>query len=136
MNLSQHINVFYGTPLDVLASCMRGMVTAAPGNILYGADFSNIEGRALPWLAGQEDKLQRFRDADVGTGPGIYEATAGDILGKPPVEITSGERQTYGKVPELACGFGGGVGAFQKMAKTYFVKVPERTGRYDQNEVA
>ena len=125
MNLSRHINVFYGTPLDVLASCMRGMITAAPGNILYGADFSNIEGRALPWLAGQEDKLQRFRDADAGSGPGIYEVTAGGILDKPPSEVISGERQTYGKVPELFCQFGGGVGAGRKMAKTYLVKMSD-----------
>jgi len=104
---------------------LRGFITAAPGNVLYGADFSNIEGRALPWLAGEEAKLQRFKEADAGIGPGIYETTAGGILGKSPDEITKDERQTYGKVPELFCQFGGGIGAAKKMAKTYLVTLSD-----------
>lgn len=119
------LTVFYGSPLNVVSSSLRSLICAAPGNDLLAADFANIEGRGLPWLAGDARKLRRFADYDAGTGPDIYRSTAADILGKPVASITDQERQTYGKVPELACGYQGGVGAFLTMAKTYLVKVSE-----------
>lgn len=120
-----YLSVFHGPPLSVVSSSLRALICAAPGNTLLAADFSNIEGRGLAWLAGEETKLKRFRDFDAGTGPDIYKATAAAILGRPVSGITDAERQTFGKVPELACGYQGGVGAFQMMAKTYLVKVPD-----------
>ena len=117
--------LWYGPALDVMSWCSRGMLKAAPGNELLVADYSNIEGRGLAWLAGDERKLTKFREFDAGLGPDIYKATAADILGKRVEDITDDERQASGKVPELACGYGGGVGAFQTMAKTYGVKVSD-----------
>jgi DNA polymerase len=117
-------------PLAVVADCLRGMVGAAPGNHIFAADFSNIEGRLIAWLAGEEWKLQAFRDFDAGIGHDIYHLTAGKVLGKDPgpvdaPTITDEERQGSGKVPELALGYQGGVGAFQNMAKIYGVVVTD-----------
>lgn len=119
------MTMVYDEPLDVVGDCIRGMVQARPGHRIVAADYSNIEGRTLAWLAGEEWKLQAFRDYDNGTGHDLYKITAGGILGKKPEDITKAERQAYGKVPELACGFQGGLGAFQTMAVNYNVDLPD-----------
>jgi DNA polymerase bacteriophage-type len=114
-----YIDMMYGPPMDVMASCLRGMITATPGNELVACDFSNIEGRVLAWLAGEEWKLQAFRDYDKRTGPDLYLVTAGKIYHREPTEFTktSPEREV-GKRCELAFGFGGGLGAWRKF-ETY-----------------
>jgi DNA polymerase len=118
-------SAIYDDPLSVVGDCVRGMIAAAPGHRLMAADYSNIEGRVLAWLAGEHWKLQAFRDFDAGTGHDIYKITAGGILGKSPDDISKSERQAYGKVPELALGYQGGVGAFQSMAVVYGVDVTD-----------
>lgn len=117
----KEIDVFYGPPMQVLSECLRTFIMAAPGNDLIGGDFSNIEGRTLAWLAGEEWKLDAFRAYDTGTGHDIYKITAGGILGKDPGAVDKEKRQGYGKVPELALGYGGGVEAFRSMAVIYGV---------------
>lgn len=104
--------------LPALAKAMRGQIKAAPGNKFYGGDFSNIQGRFNAWLAGEQWKLDAFRAYDEGTGPDLYRVSSAGITGKPVAAVTKLERQTTGKVPELACGFQGGVGAFLTMAYT------------------
>lgn len=118
------LDYFYGNPMNVVSDCLRGIICAAPGYELLAADFSNIEGRVVAWLAGEEWKLEAFRAQDAKCGPEIYSLTAGKIYHRDPSTITKKdpERQ-IGKVAELALGYQGGVGAFKAMARTYGVEV-------------
>jgi DNA polymerase len=86
---------------------------------LIGCDFSAIEARVLPWLAGEEKVLDIFR----GEGK-IYEHAAAGIYGIPVNSVTKDQRQ-IGKVAELALGYGGGVRAFQAMAKGYGITISD-----------
>lgn len=86
-------------------------------NVFRAVDFSAIEDRVTAWLAGEETKLDAFREYDAGRGKEPYCITAERIYGEP-VEKKDPRRKS-GKVANLACGFGGGVGALAKMAKTY-----------------
>lgn len=114
-----------GQPTVLIADMLRGMILPPPGRVIYSGDFSNIEGRVLAWLAGDSAKVKAFRDYDAGEGPDIYKRTAGRILGITPEQVTKSQRQVFGKVPELALGFGGGKGAFQTMAKNSNVSVTD-----------
>jgi DNA polymerase len=112
-----------GEPLEALSLCARPMIIAAPGKRLIGADASNIEGRFNAWNADEQWLLQAFRDYDAGTGADLYRVQASVSLGKPIEHVTKDDRQLWGKVPFLACGYQGGVVAFQKMGANYGVSV-------------
>lgn len=120
-NLYRHayIDMMYGPTMDAIADSLRGMIVAEPGNDLVAVDFSAIEARVLAWLAGQESVLDIFR-----THGKIYEHAAAGIYHVPMERVTKDQRQ-IGKVAVLALGYGGGVGAFQSMARVYGVRVPD-----------
>jgi DNA polymerase len=120
-------------PLEVVGDCLRGMVGAAPGNVIYAADFSNIEGRLIAWFADEQWKLQAFRDFDAGVGHDIYKLAYARSFAVTPESVVDDQRQV-GKVMELALGYQGGVGAFQKMAVGYGVIVEDE--RADELKVA
>lgn len=90
-------------PMRLGWNAIRGLIIADEGRKLVQADLSGIEARVLPWLAGEEWKLDVFRNHDLGVGPGAYEATAARLLGIPVEEVTKDQRQSHGKVVELAC---------------------------------
>lgn len=106
---------------DVMQSCsdaLRGLIEAAPGCKLVAADLSNIEGRVISWLADEQWKLDAFADVDTNGGPDMYKRAYGKMYGVDPASVTKQQRQEV-KVPELACGFGGSVGAFVTFAAGY-----------------
>jgi DNA polymerase len=113
-------DIIYDNVSERCAFAVRGALVAEPGNKLVIADLSNIEGRVLAWLADERWKIEAFKLYDRGEGPDLYKVTAGVILGKDPQEVTKAERQTQGKVPELAGGYGGGLGAYRKMGGDVF----------------
>jgi DNA polymerase len=109
--------------MELCANAMRGVIIAPPKHKLVVADLSNIEGRVLAWLAGEEWKLKTFIDFDAGNGPDPYIASYARTFG---VSLGGAKRQV-GKVLELAMGFGGGVGSFLTFAAAYALDLQQMT---------
>ena len=113
------IDMFYGSPVKVISSCLRSFICAPPHKTLIAGDWSAIEARGLAWLAGEKRVLDIFK-ADGK----IYEAEAAGIYSVHIDEVDKDQRQ-IGKVAVLALGYQGGVKAFQSMAKIYGIKISD-----------
>jgi len=118
MGVSQ-VDKKHNCVIKAASKCIRGMIIAEEGKLLYAQDFSSVEARVLAWIAGDERTLKSFRE-----GLDLYKVTAAEIYNKNYSDITKEER-AIGKVAVLALGYQGWVGAFQSMAPTYGVYVPE-----------
>lgn len=108
-----------------VSKAIKGLITAAPGKDLMAADYSNIEGRILAWLAGDYHIVKAFEDFDRGIGHDPYKVEAAGIFGKPVEQIDGGEERQTGKVVQLACGYNGGWRAFMNMAEAYGLEPPQ-----------
>lgn len=108
----------------LMANAVRGAIVAAPGRKLCIADLSNIEGRGLAWLAGEEWKLRAFQAFDAGSGPDLYKLAYSRSFNVPAEEAV-GQKRQIGKVMELALGYEGGVAAFLTFAAVYQMDLQE-----------
>lgn len=105
------VESIYGNTPDILSQLIRTMLIAKPGHKFIVADFSAIEARVLAWLAGEEWRMEAFKN-----GEDIYCASASQMFGVPVVKHgVNGELRQKGKVAELACGYGGAAGALISM---------------------
>ncbi len=116
--LAESEDILLDDIMESMSSAVRSVIVPADGHKLIGSDLSNIEGRDLPWLAGEEWKLQMFRDFDRGVGQDLYKVVYGNAFDVDPNDVDSFQRQ-IGKVLELAFAIGGGVGACVTAAATY-----------------
>jgi DNA polymerase len=109
---------------DVLKSMLRPALIPAEGKSFAVFDYAQIEARVTPWLSMDgEETLDVFRE-----GRDIYVAVAARMFNVEETAVTDEQRQ-LGKVAVLACGFGGGVGAFSAMGRVYGVHMPESEAR-------
>jgi DNA polymerase len=111
-------DLVFGGPNTVAANALRHTIVAASGNELICADYKNVESRVLAWLAGEDWKCLAYAAADRGEGEDLYRMLYSRFFGVALEKVNDHERQA-GKVVELACGFGGSVGAFVTMAVGY-----------------
>lgn len=101
----------YGNVPDILSQLIRTMLVPKEGCEFIVADFSAIEARVLAWLAGEQWRLDAFKN-----GEDIYCASASQMFGVPVVKHgINGELRQKGKISELACGYQGGNGALISM---------------------
>ena len=110
-NDMQALPLLIGPVTDTLSQLIRTAIVPAPGKRFCVADFSAIEARVIAWLAGEKWRMQAFAD-----GKDIYCASATAMFHVPVVKHgVNGELRQKGKIAELACGYGGGVGAMISM---------------------
>ena len=111
-------DMLFDNVMALTSSAIRGCIVAPPGRKLVVADLSNIEGRMLAWGAGEDWKLQAFRDFDAGRGADLYKLAYAKSFGVSPDEVTKDQRQV-GKTLELSMGYAGGISAFVTFATAY-----------------
>jgi DNA polymerase len=105
------LQMLFGNTPGVLSELIRTAFIPKEDHRFIVADFSAIEARVLSWLAGEKWRLEVFQSHGK-----IYEASASQMFHVPIEEITKGSPlRQKGKISELACGYGGGVGALKSM---------------------
>lgn len=121
------IDELVGPPALWLSRALRSAFVAEPGKRFIGGDFSNVEGRANAWLAGEKWKCDAFRAYDAGHGPDLYKVAYSKSFGCA-VEAVDKPKRQIGKVQELSMGYQGSVGALVKMAGQNGVRIRDLVG--------
>lgn len=105
------LEMLYEDIPDTLSQLIRTAFVPRKGMKFIVADFSAIEARVIAWLAGEQWRMDAF-----AKGEDIYCASASRIYGVPVVKHgINGHLRQKGKIAELACGYGGSVGAMKAM---------------------
>ncbi|HEM5564952.1 TPA: DNA polymerase [Streptococcus suis] len=96
---------------DTLSQLIRTAFVPNEGKKFIVCDFSAIEARVLSHLAGE-----RWRSKVFEQGKDIYCMSASQMFGLPVEKHgQNSELRQKGKIAELACGYGGSVGALKAM---------------------
>ncbi len=106
---------------------IREAFIAPPGSVIVSADYSQIELRIMAHISGDANLLRAFSE-----GEDIHRATAAEIFGVPPVEVTS-EQRRYAKVINFgliygmsAFGLASNLGIERSAAQMYIDKYFQR----------
>ena len=94
---------------DVLSQLIRTAFVAKEGHTFLVSDYAAIEARVIAYLAGEKWRMDVFAQ-----GGDIYCSSASQMFKVPVVKHgENGHLRQKGKIAELACGYGGGVGALK-----------------------
>ncbi|MDC7243911.1 MAG: DNA polymerase [Sphaerochaetaceae bacterium] len=110
-NNTDALKLLYEDIPDTLSQLIRTAFIAGRNKRFIVADYSAIEARVIAWFANEKWRLDVFKN-----GGDIYCASAAKMF-KVPVEKhgINGHLRQKGKQAELACGYGGSVGALKAM---------------------
>jgi DNA polymerase len=89
--------------MDACSSIVRNAIKAPEGYTFVDADLSSIENRVASWIAGQNDKVELFRQ-----GLDEYKTFASTSLYKVPYEQVTKDMRQVSKSAVLGCMFGQG----------------------------
>lgn len=105
------LDLLYDNVPEVLSELIRTAFVPKPGYKYIVSDFSAIEARVLSFLAGEQWRMEVFKE-----GKDIYCASASQMF-HVPVEKhgINGHLRQKGKIAELALGYGGSTGALKAM---------------------
>ena len=120
------------SPVDALTGCLRGLLVPAPNRKFICVDFSAIEAVVAACLSRCMWRIELFQDperciytesASGGTGTSMdeywqHKRENGNKWCHP-------DRKKYGKIMELALGYGGWIGAMVAFGADAYFKEPE-----------
>ena len=98
---------------EEIAANLRQLFTSShPEGFLLVGDFSSVESRGLAYLAGEEWKLQAYRE-----GKDLYKVMATKMNPGLAYEAVTKPQRQNGKVGELSCGYNAGGQAVRDFAE-------------------
>jgi DNA polymerase len=101
-----------GAPIEIIGDVARCAICAPPGYKLLTADYSAIESRVLAWIADEPAKMAMWAKFDeTGAAEDDPYVIIGRKLGFPKETA-----RQFGKIADLAFGYGGGIGAYRNFA--------------------
>ncbi len=107
----QALDMLYDSVPEVLSELIRTSFIPKANHKLIVADFSSIERVVLAWLADENWVLEAYNRKE-----DLYTATASHMFDVHIENIDKrGPLRQKGKVADLACGYGGSVGALKAM---------------------
>ena len=105
------LQLFFDSIPQVLSELIRTAIIPEKDKVFLVADYSSIEARVLAWLADETWRMELFQK-----GGDIYCQSASEMFGVPVEKHgINGHLRQKGKIAELACGYGGSVGALKAM---------------------
>lgn len=109
---AEWLDCLYGDAMEAVANASRYWIKADDGDRIIAGDFVSIEAVILSCLAGEQWKIDAFRN-----GVKIYEHMADKIYGWPAGTVSKATHPAErfdGKTGELAFGYQGALGAWLK----------------------
>jgi DNA polymerase len=124
------LDMQYGDAMTAISKALRHYIIPDKGNRIIAGDFSSIEAVVNACLAGEEWKVQLFRDKGDPYVAFASQALGRKVKGKKDPGVTEQDlldRQDVGKPGELAAGYQGWINAWRKF---------DSTDKWDDDQVA